>query len=305
VAAFVFGVLVAVFPSPFRGLVSLPGGITFAEGYWMAFYAGVFAWSIAIARLLWGGFSLKSISVVCIALAVAFLYLGNKPIVFTLFVSLGTLTIVALLSADPAVRRRAWGTTLSVPSLIFVTLVLLPQSLLNQLVRVFAQRYLKIWGVSSVQDLQDSFSQAGQGQDLSAGRFEIWQSYFSQAVEGYGLAPDGFGGVPLVYMPLHGWIEAFPAHNTIAYIAYHGGLIAAALYAIIIVRFVFEGFGRVRRIDLSNDYLSRPEIVGIFAFVVGIIAVGLVGGPLLDYRLSWFFWFLTAALLKRWNRVSE
>jgi O-antigen ligase len=100
-------------------------------------------------------------------------------------------------------------------------------------------------------------------------------------------------------------MEAFPAHNTVAYIAYHGGLIAAVLYVAIIARFLLEGFKRVHRIDVSTDFLSRPEIVGVFAFIVGIIAVSLVGGPLLDYRLSWFFWFLTAALIKRWNCVLD
>jgi hypothetical protein len=276
--------------------------ITFPTAYWLALYAGVFTWSIVVARLLWNGFSWSSLGLLLMGIAVLFVFLSNKPIVFTMLVVLAVLTGIALRSDESRVRTRAWGVTLAIPSVIVATLLVLPQSIINQLVGIFARRYLKIWAVSSVQDLQSSLSEVGQAQDLSAGRFEIWQSYFSEASAGFGLAPEGFGGIPTVTTSLHGVTQGFPAHSTIAYLAYHAGIIAAILYGIIILRFLIEGFQRIHRLDIENDYLSRPEIVGVFAFVVGLIAVGLVGGPLMDYRLAWFFWFLTAALVKRWNQ---
>lgn len=297
IVAFCFGLLMQAVPA-------VQALITFPPGYWMALYAGTFSWCIAVARLLWRGVSLSSVAVLLLGISVMFVFLSNKPIIFTMLVSLGVLLVAATLSKERKVRRRAWGVALSAPTLIVTTLLLLPQSVINQLVGVFARRYLKIWAVSSVEDLQGSLAEVGQAQDLSAGRFEIWQSYFSEGFDGFGLPPDGFGGVPRVYTSLHGWVEAFPAHNTVAYLAYHGGYIAAILYAVIIARFVFEGFTRIRTIDIVDDYLSRPEIVGVFAFVVGIIAVGLVGGPLLDYRIAWFYWFLVAALVKRWNQST-
>ena len=298
IASFVFGLLMHLSPA-IRAIITYP------PEYWMALYAGTFAWCIAIARLLWRGFSWGATGVLLLGIAVMFVFLSNKPIVFTMLVTMGGLIIVAMRSGWRNVKRRAWRVALSIPLLIIFTLLLLPQSVINQLVGVFARRYLKIWAVSSVQDLQNSLSEVGQAQDLSAGRFDIWQSYFSESFSGFGLPPDGFGGVPRVYTSLYGWMEAFPAHNTVAYIAYHGGFIAAVLYACIIVRFVLEGFQRINRIEIDADYLERPEIVGVFAFVIGIIAVSLVGGPLLDYRLSWFFWFLTAALVQRWNRYES
>jgi hypothetical protein len=295
VVAFGFGLLMQVSPT----LRSL---ITFPTAYWLALYAGVFTWSIVVARLLWNGFSWSSLGLLLMGIAVLFVFLSNKPIVFTMLVVLAVLTGIALRSDESRVRTRAWGVTLAIPSVIVATLLVLPQSIINQLVGIFARRYLKIWAVSSVQDLQSSLSEVGQAQDLSAGRFEIWQSYFSEASAGFGLAPEGFGGIPTVTTSLHGVTQGFPAHSTIAYLAYHAGIIAAILYGIIILRFLIEGFQRIHRLDIENDYLSRPEIVGVFAFVVGLIAVGLVGGPLMDYRLAWFFWFLTAALVKRWNQ---
>ena len=296
--AFGFGLLMHV-SSTVRGI------ITFPPEYWMALYAGTFAWCIAIARLLWRGFSWRATAVLLLGIAVMIVFLSNKPIVFTMLVTMGVLIVVAMRSNREDIKKRAWRVALSAPGLIIATLLVLPQSTINQLVGVFARRYLKIWAVSSVQDLQNSLSEVGQAQDLSAGRFDIWQSYFSESLTGFGLPPDGFGGVPRVYTSLHGWMEAFPAHNTVAYIAYHGGLIAAVLYASIILRFVIEGFQRINQIEIDGDYLERPELVGVFAFVVGIIAVSLVGGPLLDYRLSWFFWFLTAALVQRLNRYGS
>ena len=296
ITSFIFGLLMHASPA-------VESVITYPIEYWMALYAGTFAWCVAIARLLWRGFAWEATGVLLLGIAVIFVFLTHKPIVFTMLVTMGVLVLVAMRSGKKSVKKRAWRVALSTPALIISTLLVLPQAIFNQLVGIFARRYLKIWAVSSAQDLQNSLSKIGQRQDLSAGRFDIWQSYFSESLGGFGLPPDGFGGIPIVYTSLHGWREAFPAHNTVAYIAYHGGLIAAVLYVIIIARFLPDGFNRVHRIDISDDFLNRPEIVGVFAFIVGIIAVSLVGGPLLDYRLSWFFWFLTAVLVKRWNYV--
>jgi hypothetical protein len=294
VVALAFGLLMATIPYIFRSFISFP------DGYWMAFYAGLFSWSIALSDLLWKGFSWISTGVVALALSVGFFYLGNKPIVFTLLVILGLHAVIGILSKRKAVMWRAWGVMLSVPATVVFILVLLPRSLINEIAETFAERYLKLRSVYSVEELQTSISRAAQ-KDLSAGRFGVWESYLGHAVDGFGLAPDGFGGVPRIYMPLHGSIEAFPAHNTIIYIAYHGGLIAAVLYTIIIVRFTFEGTSKVHKWDMSNLIFERSKLIGIFVFIVGIIAVGLVGGPLRDYRLAWFFWFLTALIMKRYN----
>jgi hypothetical protein len=296
---------VAVF---FLGSSGIPGNMfTLAEGgFWVALYAGVFAATWAAAGLLWNGFAWRKIFIVIGALVVLLLHITHKPVVFTFFVSIGALVIAALFSKRSAIISRARNFSVLLPTIVVGTFFAIPTSARSWFIEVFAWRYLKLRGVSSIGDLQSSFGQAGSGtQGLSAGRFGIWESYFRDAISGWGLAPDGLGGAAEVFMPLHGYQPGFPAHSTVAYLAYHTGYVAAIAYVLIVGRFLYQGFRYLptRREEVGS--FKKVDIVALFAFIVGIIAVGLVGGPLKDYRLAWFFWFLVAVLAKRWELLMR
>ncbi|WP_251952458.1 hypothetical protein [Salinibacter ruber] len=300
IASLLLGVVVFFAPS------SIPGNMfTLSEGgFWVALYAGVFSAVWAATRLLWNGFTWENSFIVLGALGVFLLWIGNKPIIFTFFVSVGALTLTALLSKESSIVSRARNLVIALPSILVFAFYVIPASAKNALVKTFAWRYLKIQDVSSLQELQTNFASAEQKQDLSAGRFDIWGSYFQDAVSGLGLAPDGLGGAANVYTPLHGYRPGFPAHNTVAYLSYHAGYVAAIAYVLIVGFFLYQGFRYLPRQRWQNGVFEKADLVALFSFVVGIIAVGLVGGPLKDFRLAWFFWFSVAVLIRRWSTLT-
>ncbi len=301
-SALVLGVIVFFVPSVIPGTM-----FTLAEGgFWVVLYAGVFSAVWAAARLLWKGFTWKKSLTVLGALSVFLLWISHKPILFTFLVSLSSLIIAALLSRDDTIVSRARNLAVGLPAILVAAFFLIPQAVKNELIGVFAWRYLKLRNISSVGELQDSFDEVGGGeQDLSAGRFEIWQSYFQDAMSGLGLAPDGMGGAADVYTSLHGYQPGYPAHNTVAYLSYQAGYVAAIAYVLIVGFFLYQGFRYLPRRQNPDNIFDKSDLVAIFAFTTGIIAVGLVGGPLKDYRLAWFFWFGVAVLVRRWSELTD
>jgi hypothetical protein len=300
IASLVVGFLVFFIPSSLPGLLSPP-----QRGFWIVLYAGIFSATWAAARLLWRGFVWKDGLLVLAALGVFLLHITHKPILFTFFVSLGALVVAALRSKEAEIISRARNLSIALPSILVTLFIVIPQSILNEFIKIFAWRYLKFKNISSLEELQSSFGQAKRAQDVSAGRFGIWQSYFQDAASGLGLAPDGMGGAAEVYMPLHGYQPGFPAHNTVAYLSYHAGYFAAIAYVLIVGLFLYQGFRYLPSRRRQDNVFETADLVAIFAFTVGIIAVGLVGGPLKDYRLAWFFWFSVAVLLRRWSALTN
>lgn len=300
IGSLVVGSLVFFIPSSVPDLLTPP-----QRGFWIVLYAGIFSATWAAARLLWRGFAWKDLLLVLSALGVFLLHVTHKPIVFTFFVSLGALVVAALLSKEAEIISRARKLSLALPSILVTAFVVIPQSVLNEFINIIAWRYLKIQNISSFEELQSSFGQVGQRQDLSAGRFAIWQSYFQDAVSGLGLAPDGLGGAAEVYTPLQGYLPGFPAHNTVAYLSYHAGYVASISYVLIVGLFLYQGFRSLPCRGRHDSVFETVDLVAIFAFTVGIIAVGLVGGPLKDYRLAWFFWFSVAVLVRRWSALTN
>ena len=302
IASLAFGVV--LFFAPWlvpAGMVRLPRG-----GFWIALYAGVFSGTWAAAQLLWNGFSWRSSLVVAAALGVFLLWISNKPILFTLIVAVNALVLAALLSRKSEIVARARAFSIGLPSVLVAAFVLIPQSVKTEFIKIFAWRYLKLRNISSIQELQSNLGQIGASeQDLSSSRFEIWMDYFQDAVSGLGLAPDGLGGAADVYTSLHGYQPGFPAHSSVAYLSYQAGYVAAIAYVLIGGLFLYQGFRYLPRQSNHGSVFQPAAIIAIFAFTVGIIAVGLVGGPLKDYRLSWFFWFSVAILIRRWSYLTD
>jgi hypothetical protein len=301
VVSLMIGGILFVIPSIVPGgMFMLPEG-----GFWPVLYSGIFTGTWSAARLLWKGYVWRDSLILLAALGIFLLWISHKPILFTFFVSLSALILAALFSKRSVVVSRARNLAVALPSMLVVTFLLTPKSVLENFVRVFAWRYLKLRNITSFQELQSALGEAGnRDQDLSAGRFEIWADYFRDAASGLGLAPDGLGGAAEVTTYLQGYVPGFPAHNTVAYMSYHVGYVAAISYVAIVVLYLYQGFRYLPRQPRREEGHKEVKLVAIFAFTVGIIAVGLVGGPLKDYRLAWFFWFGVAVLARRWSWLT-
>lgn len=301
ITSLLIGPFVVLFPDLIGNVIKFP-----IKGYWVALYASVFSTSICTASILWKGWRWKPSLVLALAVVVYAMFLTNKPVVFTFFVAQAAIFFVAFRARDSQVIRRARRLAIAIPVILVGAFLATPPSVKSKLVATFARRYLKVWSVKSVDELRKSFSKIGTGShDLSAGRFDIWQGYFTDALSGLGLAPKGFGGLATVQTGLHGFEKGYPAHSTIAYLSFHGGYIPAIAYILIIALFLYEGFWYLPRARAGTLRFHKSEYVAIFGFVVALIAVGLVGGPLGDYRLAWFFWFLVALLVKQWTLLTR
>ena len=182
---------------------------------------------------------------------------------------------------------------------------MLSDSFKTEMVEILASRYFKT-EITHADEIGYAIAMSrlgGSEKDASGGRIDIWKSYLSQASEGIGFSPKGFGASILVNM--HGRIwENFPAHNQAVYFAYHFGFIAALIFVLIVVRFIkngFQTFIRYRQIKCNGFHMD--ELIGIFSFIIAVIAAELiVGGPVRNARFAWFFWFFVLVLLRRWKR---
>ncbi|HEX6313428.1 MAG TPA: hypothetical protein VFZ73_01155, partial [Gemmatimonadaceae bacterium] len=161
-------------------LPGLVGVVTVAEpafGRWYALSATLFAAAVALARLMFRGFSPGWAVVAVAALVTVTLHLSAKPVVFGLLVVMLVIVTLALATGRRTIMMRGVVSVAAVPLLVAGGLALAPSSVQLELGRTLAERFLKQTDVSDVDDLKIALDVAtsGAGEDITEGRFDIWR----------------------------------------------------------------------------------------------------------------------------------
>ena len=279
-----------------------------AESYdiWFALYLVVWLFSISLSRLIFFKFNIYWILLTCLSTVVVLLHLTNKPIIFATFISGTVICLLGIFSKS----RKAQFRTIVYSSLGFFVLIstfyMLSDSFKNEMVQTLARRYFKseITHADEIGHAIVMSKLGGSEKDVSGGRIDIWKSYLKLAGAGIGVSPKGLGASAQINM--HGAIfEDKPVHNRFVYLAYHFGFIAALIYVTIVFRFMKNGFVIFRHFRQIDCYgFSMDKLIGIFSFIIAVIASGMVGGPVNNPRFAWFFWFFVFVILKRWQKLQ-
>jgi hypothetical protein len=259
--------------------------------------------NVAATKLIFSKFSIRWFLVLFICFANNVLRFYSKVSILILFISCVVLIyFYSKRSRFGSVRALFYICTAI--SLMYLSFGFLPQQVKDYSAYTLASRYLKVesqkpGAVYEGYEFDVNILEAIKEKDVSAGRFGIWKFYLKESLNGYGMAPYGFGHDT--------WVDwgtgvefGKGAHNILVYFAYHCGLFAAAIMIVAILYYIYSNIKLLSRIKpgLYGNF-QREELIGIFAFTLSVIAENMIGIGLSNVSLSWFFWFCVAVLVKR------
>ncbi|MCG5516393.1 MULTISPECIES: hypothetical protein [unclassified Ectothiorhodospira] len=285
----------------FKYLPWLPSFLVYSNNssdLWFGLYFTAFALIYSLSRLLTGKASLFYIIVFLLSLTALAIRITNKPVILSAFVGVLVVVLVAVSISKKSVLRFMVAASLF--SFLSVALFSYGDFKAN-FYSTFAERFYKI-ELSNEQASEISFLQLiglaeqiefGTGADVSAGRFAIWSAYFLGGLE-YPLISPNFGGDEPVAQS-RGREFQRAAHNSIAHYAYHVGYPAAIALLLLIFWFLVFGWKKIKTMKRGRD---DSEIVAFYAYTVSIIAVEMVGGPILSSpTFTWFFFSVLVVFL--------
>lgn len=273
-------------------------------GLWFGMYLTVFTLSYFSAKLLFDRFSALSFIVVIIAITSVLLRVTNKPIVLAAFVSLLCVIIVMLFVYHRGGAKFAWG--VAVVSLLSMLVFSAFPQIKGGIFSTFADRFYKIQVDSSRMEQASVIDlvmlardvEIGGAKDVTAGRFDLWKGYLSAGLE-YPLVTPYFGNRPSIYIEAMGREVEFSPHNSVVHYIYFVGLPAGIALTLLMVFFVAKGWNALKLVDRGvNTGLKPFQGAAVFAFVLSVFAVEMVGGPLTSsVAFAWFFWALVTIFL--------
>ena len=298
-----------------EGRVPLPSLLPddlYVSGMWFGMYLTLFALSYHLSKLIFDRYSFWSLFVVVVALMAVVLRITNKPIVLSAAVVIFILALVMLL-----VYKRGYGKVVMLMAVVFFVVFSATsssQEIKGQILSTFVERFYKInippADLSSAK-LIDIFKlsaeiQVGGSNDVSSGRFELWSGYTASGLQ-YPIVTPFFGNRPSIYLSVSDREETFSAHNAIVHYIYHAGLPAAISLMLLMILFIRNGWLYLKKTKSLITLDLRPfQAVSIYAFVVSIIAVELVGGPILSsVTFSWFFWSIVTVFFVSLRNYSS
>jgi hypothetical protein len=229
-------------------------------------------YSLALSRLLFVGISLKWLVLCCLGAIGGLAFIG-KVNVF-IFIVITILFLGTIINQN----KKYFYRLISLFILIFFCLIGIPlvksEIFFNERISFiqsyFTQGYLNI-------------NRGELTGDLSSGRFEIWRLYALDSLNGFGMAPYGFGNV---------LDERKTAHNMILHFAYHVGIIPTIALVIAIAVLLYNIFKKsIRLLDTSRGWRA----IGYLFFFCGFLAQSMVSTNWFAYKIS-FFGFLSLAL---------
>jgi hypothetical protein len=275
---------------------------------WYALVVVLLVAAVSLARLVFRGFSVWWTAAAAAAVVTVTLYLSAKPVVLGLLVILLLIPSLALASKRLVIIMRGVAIVVAIPLLVAAGVAVTPASLQVELGRTLAARFLKQTNVRDVEDLRLALDvvTSGAGDDITEGRFDIWQMYVAQTPDGLGFAPAGFGHAPPMRIEGRSTV-GFPPHNLLVYYGYHGGLLSALSILGLIAWFGLAGFAFVsqrlpRQFHLLDDY----QLIGGYAFILSVTTISLVTttAHANDLRVGWVYWMVAVVIVRRF-RISR
>jgi len=213
-----------------------------------------------------------------------------KHVSLAVVVSLLFLITVGIVKNRIVISSRQITVVLVLIFLFSLTILLCPQHIIDDMIDYIEYRWLNI-GRRQLEG------------DLSSGRFDIWTSYLTEAVYGYGFSPHGFGYLPEVQV--RGKEIEIGAHNVLVFFAYNGGYFLVICLLWLYVKFLFMGFSTYKKYNYKNNYYFREyESIAVFAFLNGIIAISMVTHIFNELRTAWIFWLLFVFLIIDYQKIK-
>jgi hypothetical protein len=285
---------------PFWTVTIYPDISTYLINNWFGFFISVFSFSILLNKVLISKKrSILDYILLFMILVILLLNIGFKPIFLSAFIVVFS-TFLFFFKNGIKRTKIAFGSLLIILSPVFLYLSL-DEDKKVLFLDIFSSRYLK----APAYDLSDVYEnvvniQSGGSRDFSAGRFDIWQLYFSEALDSP-IVSDNYGYKVNIDSDslTH---EGMPAHNLIAHYTYYAGYIAGTSLVLIILYFIrttFKYKNRIEYVGIAKKYnVKEYEFHGMLAFVYAIIVNEMIGGVLSNAKFSWFWWLIVVFILK-------
>ena len=279
-----------------------PDFISYFQYMWFGLYLSVFSYSMLLNKIfIHKKSSFVDYLLIVIILVVVLINITNKPIFLATLIVTFTTFLVFFRARVKRLKIAFIGL------MIFLSPVFVYHSLNDEQKILFiytvSQRFLK-QEAYTWDDVIENVTQveASGGKDISAGRFELWQSYFMGSVHSP-IVSRNYGHKNITVLSAMGDSEVdMAAHNSVAHYTYYAGYIAGVSLALLILYFFRTTFSYTKRVEyykIASRYnIKEYQLHGLLAFIYAIIGVELVGGPLMNAKFSWFWWILVVFILK-------
>ena len=265
---------------------------------WFALLAAGLVYSLVIWRILSSKFSITWLAALLVIHANIIMHIYQKPVVLAYTVILFSLLVYAIQQRGRSRIRAA--TLLGILFFYSVGIIMImPTNLQQDFFDTAMNRYAKSIRVP-VQGSETEYSYV-MIKDLDSGRFAIWNWYLTEALQGWGFSPHGFGQPQTVIVAGKEYLGKSP-HNYLIYYSYECGLIAG--FALLFILLIFLANG-VRMLLRKMKDLQYDAVIPIYAFCLGVIATNLVGLSISEMRIAWLFWFCVAYTIKKWNAAKS
>ena len=259
---------------------------------------------VAMSRLLYSNFSFKWLFILLLCLYNFFLFFGLKSTMVPLICSL--ILIFYLKSKNSSFGLKKPFILVCTVALLFYGLVMsLSESSQDSLAYLIGHRYLKTGDITNVDEFKElpSTYKSLNTSGIFSSRPSLWVKHLKESLEGFGLAPNGFG-----YVGFRGGgsIESQSSHSIIVFFALNSGIITAFLMLLVIIRYVHLNIRVFAKLKLEQYGLIRgDDLTGVFCFTIAIIIASMWEGSLQNIHLAFLFWFCTAIVLKRWDLMKK
>jgi hypothetical protein len=301
-----FILLLSTLGIPLWEVTIYPDLSSYMSNMWFGLYLTMFSYAVLLNKILiYKKASIFDYILVILILLMLIVNIHIKTMIFATFI----VTFTTFLFFFKARIKRIKIGVMSLLLLLFP--VLIYQGMTNDqkigYISIFSERYLKA-PAHDLEGLVENLLTAeySGGSDISAGRFDIWKMYFI-GVSDTPIISDNYGKKISIDTDSV-QIKNIAAHNSIMHYTYYAGYIAGISLLLIILYFIRITFNYKNRLiycNIAKKYnLKEYEFHGILVFIYAIIGSQLVGGPLSNMRLSWFWWLLIAFVLKVINEAK-
>jgi hypothetical protein len=268
----------------------------YIEALWYALYFTVFTATYHFNKIVFSGFSVYSLVVFLTSLVAFILRINNKPIILATFVAITVTAMIMFFIYKKGVFKAVF---ILVCFIILSSVVFSSPEIRGEFFSTVAHRFYKIEidsGIMSSFSFYDVLAlthdvEIGGTRDVTGGRFDLWLGYLEKGLE-YPIVTPYFGTKPHIYISAASQEVDFAAHNSIIQYIYHAGFPAGIALFLLAILFIIKGW-RYLKNDIKYSTLKPYQVNALYSFIVAIIAVEMVGGPIQSsVTFSWFFWLM-------------
>ena len=261
----------------------------------------VLVFNVAAAKLIFSRFRFRWLFILFLSFFNFFFHIHLKSSVLAALISLFIMIYFKLKNSRFGVKR-VLAISCSLIIIISIIYIKLPKPFKDIMARNIAWRYFKSDIYTTEEFDLNIITAAPTKKNISSSRFEIWKAHFNESLNGFGLAPHGFGygGIFGVKVNEFGYIQG--AHNLLFFFMLNSGIIAAILLLLLIIKYIYVNMIVLSKIKSGiYDQFTREDLIAMFSYSVAIIASSMFEGSIRNLHVAWTFWFCVAVLIKRWE----